>query len=181
MNNPTRVAPSAQQPQTTEEWREIPGSEGRYEVSDQGRVRSYRYHKQWHTEPLYLSTFVSNLGYVYQRLYIAGTDKNHGVHRLVMLAFVGPSELEVNHKDGNRQNNHISNLEYMTHRENTRHAFHVLGRKGGQPAKPETDRDREIRALVASGVSQHEVARRYEISQPYVSYIVRMMVRPTAE
>jgi len=171
-----------QSAQKDEEWRELPGSEGRYEVSNYGRVRSYRYRKQWHTEPLYLKNFVSNIGYLFHRLRIGGVDKNYSVHRLVMLAFVGPSELEVNHKDGNKTNNHISNLEYVTHRENARHARHVLGKWIGQTRdKVETDRDREIRALAATGISQHEIARRYDVSQPYVSYIVRGLVRPSAQ
>ena len=42
------------------------------------------------------------------------------IHRLVMLAFVGPSDLQVNHKDFNKLNNHMSNLEYVTHSENMR-------------------------------------------------------------
>ena len=174
----TPIASQAQQIEET--WCEIPDSEGRYEVSNYGRVRSYRYRKQWHTEPLYRCPSISNIGYVFYRLRIKGVDKNYLAHRLVMLAFVGPSTLEVNHKDGNKLNNYFGNLEYMTHRENIQHSFDALGRKGGRPAASETDRDREIRSLVASGVKQHEVARRYGISQPYVSYIVREVFRPRA-
>lgn len=182
MNHPTRVAPSAQQPQPTEQWKEIPGSKGRYEVSDHGRVRAWCYRRggKRQTMPKYLYTWLNNVGYVSCKLQMADKSTSHLVHRLVMLAFVGVSELEVNHKDGDRANNHISNLEYMTHRENIRHSVNVLGRTSVRNAMPETERDREIRALVASGISQHEVARRYEISQPYVSYIVRDLVRPAA-
>lgn len=51
-----------------------------------------------------------------------GGIKKFSVHRLVMNEFVGPSELEVNHKDGNKTNNALSNLEYVTGDENKHHA-----------------------------------------------------------
>lgn len=179
----TLTALSAQDSQAIEQWREIPGSNGRYEVSDHGRVRSYRYHKKWHIDPLYNRHYICKIGYVYYRLRIDGADRNHAAHRLVMLAFVGPSDLDVNHKDGDKQNNCLDNLEYMTALENTRHAIEVLGlRLGRTPGHAvETERDREIRQLAASGISQHEIARRYKISQPYVGYIVRRLIRPPAE
>ena len=51
-----------------------------------------------------------------------GGVKKFSVHRLVMNEFVGPSELEVNHKDGNKTNNSLTNLEYVTGDENKHHA-----------------------------------------------------------
>ncbi|MBQ0074617.1 MAG: HNH endonuclease [Prevotella sp.] len=51
------------------------------------------------------------------------------VHRIVAKAFLGYSELDVNHKDGNKMNNSITNLEYVTRSENIKHAYRVLHRK----------------------------------------------------
>lgn len=51
------------------------------------------------------------------------------VHRLVAEAFLGFSSLQVNHKDGNKQNNCLENLEYVTAKENTEHAFKLGLRK----------------------------------------------------
>lgn len=173
---------SAQDIQTVEQWRDVPGSEGRYEVSDHGRVRSWYYRKKWQTTPLYLKSFTSKPGYVYYRLSIGDTSKNYAVHGLVMRVFVGPSSMEPNHKDGDKSNNRLGNLEYMTHKENIHHAIEVLGIRFGIPSGlvVETERDREIRNLAASGIAQREIARRYDISQPYVSYIVSQKVRASS-
>ena len=45
------------------------------------------------------------------------------VHRLVALTFIGPSTLQVNHKDENKKNNHFTNLEFMTNRQNIIHSI----------------------------------------------------------
>lgn len=64
-------------------------------------------------------------------------EKRYAVHRLIAQTFIEnpESKKQVNHKDGNIQNNNVSNLEWMTNRENVLHAFRVLGRipKGGRP------------------------------------------------
>lgn len=52
-----------------------------------------------------------------------GNRKGYFVHRLVLLTFAGGSELLVNHKDLNKKNNNLSNLEYMTNRDNCIHAI----------------------------------------------------------
>lgn len=54
-----------------------------------------------------------------------------GVHRLIMYAFVGISDLTVNHIDGNKENNSISNLEYMTREEQNTHRSKIF-KKGNQ-------------------------------------------------
>ena len=70
----------------------------------------------------------SQLLYPQVRLY----GKTYTVHRLVAMAFLGtPSgKLNVNHLDGDTQNNCVTNLEWCTPKQNVRHAFEVLGRKG---------------------------------------------------
>lgn len=89
-------------------WKPIPGYEGRYWASNLGRIKSRR---------KILKTHYSESGYEKVSLYKHGKK----VHRLVMAAFEGEKpypEFEVNHKDGDRSNNKLDNLEYVTHYEN---------------------------------------------------------------
>jgi hypothetical protein len=172
----TLNAQSAQQSQ--EVWKEIPGSNGRYEVSDFGRVRSWYYYKKWQSEPLYRKPFTSSCGYVYYRLHIGDKAKNYPAHGLVMSAFVGSSPMEPNHKNGDKSNNCLDNLEYMTHQQNIQHSFDVLGRAPTGKPTFETNRDKEIRRLASAGISQRQIARHFGVSQPYIQYIVSGKIRP---
>ena len=106
-----------------EEWRDVVGYEGRYQVSSMGRVKSLA-----RTDCLgrtvkerFLKPCDNGRGYLYISLSDGtGEHKRHYIHRLVGEAFV-PNPLEkedVNHKDENPSNNHASNLEWLTHKEN---------------------------------------------------------------
>ena len=60
--------------------------------------------------------------------------KTHLVHRLVAKAWLASTWFEgaeVNHRDGNKRNNHISNLEWVTRQENELHSYRVLGKGKG--------------------------------------------------
>lgn len=119
---------------TAEHWQRVPGFDG-YEVSDQGRVRSWR--GRWgRTSPRPLSMFTHSTGYRRVCLYRTdGTREHVFVHYLVLLAFVGerPTLHEVRHLDGTRTNNSLENLAYGTRSENTldavRHGTHPESRK----------------------------------------------------
>ena len=113
-----------------EEWRTIPDSPG-YEVSNHGRVRSVDrvvFHSNGKIQPRKGRILKPNKdkdGYL--RVGVNGTTN---VHRLVMLAFVGerPDGMEVLHGDDVKDNNHLSNLRYGTHKENIEDKM----RKGNQ-------------------------------------------------
>lgn len=98
-----------------EEWKPIEGFEGRYEVSNKGRVWSNLRGKE-------LSQWKINSGYMSVRLFIDGKQKSKTVHRLVAKAFCSGYQegLEVNHKDTDRTNNNFDNLEWVTRLENIR-------------------------------------------------------------
>jgi len=107
-------------------WKDIAGYEGLYQVSNLGRVMSFK--KK--SNSLLLSPSCSR-GYLAVNLYINGNVKNPSIHRLVAIAFI-PNPLNkpcVNHIDGNKLNNKLSNLEWCTYSENELHSIHVLGKK----------------------------------------------------
>lgn len=155
---------------TTEQWRDIPGYEGLYEVSDHGRVRSM--HGRRGSAVHMLNPGRTN-GYL-----MVGLCKNKNkwqvtVHRLVMLAFVGESNgLFTNHKDGNRSNNHLSNLEYVTNVENLRHGREVLGHLPGKRSLDESV-IREIIELGANGLKPKQIAQMFEITVQHTRLILR--------
>ena len=86
-----------------------------YEVSNLGNVRN--------KHGLILKTYRINSGYLCLKLHTDKVRTSHLVHRLVLKAFEGSSPLEVNHKDGDKHNNQLSNLEYVTSSENKLHAL----------------------------------------------------------
>ena len=107
-----------------EEWRDIPGYEGWYQVSNLGRVRSMR-----RISPSIMSPSTYN-GYHRVNLSNGGKYTTIHIHRLVAMVFLpNPYNYpQVNHLDGNRQNNNINNLEWCSRSQNQIHAYRVLGR-----------------------------------------------------
>lgn len=97
-----------------EEWRDIKGYEGKYQVSNLGRVRSLNYHRENREE--ILSNIPNKEGYLQVSLYKNGKSKPFYIHKLVALYFIeNPNNYkEVNHKDENKSNNKASNLEWCT-------------------------------------------------------------------
>lgn len=100
-------------------WKDIKGYEGYYQVSSEGNVRNA-------ITGQILKGDTNSIGYRRVWLY-KPVKKRMFVHRLVALAFCeGQDEGKVvNHKDGNKTNNHASNLEWVTHSENDLHAFRL--------------------------------------------------------
>ena len=92
-----------------EVWCPIKGFEGLYEVSDQGRVRSLKFGKERILKPVRTPK-----GYLQVSLYKNGKMKPIRIHRLVAQTFIpNPDNLpEVNHKDENKENNSVHNLEW---------------------------------------------------------------------
>lgn len=96
-----------------EDWKDIPGYEGLYVVSNNGRVMNVRSGRV-------LRGIVSNLGYIKVGLSKSGKVKMVSVHRLVADAFIkNPDNLrEVNHKDEDKTNNIVDNLEWCDRKYN---------------------------------------------------------------
>ncbi len=123
-------------------WKDIPEYNGCYQVSNLGRIknveRTYTFYnqlvkmktKRFVKEHIY-NQYITKGGYVK----VIIRKKNLLVHRLVAQAFIpNPNNLpQVNHKDGNKQNNCVDNLEWCTASENQKHSYNVLKNKPGKP------------------------------------------------
>lgn len=110
-------------PRVKIEWRDVPGEDGRYEVSSDGRIRRKAYELKPYPTP--------NGGHVYVTL---GKGRRMLVHRIVALAFMsGPDDNPegkpwINHKNGVPDDNRLDNLEWATPGENIAHGYQVNGR-----------------------------------------------------
>lgn len=116
-----------------EVWKDIPKYEGIYQASSLGRIRSIdRFDGRNHwIKGVIMSPSRNRNGYWGIRLFKEGRGKSFMLHRLIASAFLGEEpRLDVNHKDGDKSNNSIVNLEWCTRAENLHHAYTVLGRSG---------------------------------------------------
>jgi len=160
-------------------WEIIPGWDGRYEASDTGLIRRAIATRSMPEHSL-LSQAISGDGYPVVGLISSKRRVSRAVHRLVMLAFRGecPKGHEVNHIDGNKSNNHLSNLEYVTHAHNIRHALNIIKSPFGQKgtahnlAKLDDEKIREIRKIASVGISTRRIAQLYGVTQPLISGIL---------
>jgi hypothetical protein len=152
-------------------WREISGSSGKYEISSHGRLRR--------GERVLAPRVHPKLGYVQCTLHLPEGKKYPLIHRLVATEFVGPipPKYQVNHKNGNRSDNRVENLEIVTCSENNFHAYRELGRekpKGEKhPGAKLTEIDvLDIRWLFAMGVRQFILAKEYVLDPTVIRDIV---------
>ena len=134
-----------------EEWRPVPGWESVYHVSSHGRVKNCTRDVRvaWGIRTIegrIMATFENGNGYRYIFLKRGGTRIKAYVHRLVAIAFLSnPEGLEVvNHKDRDRSNNCLENLEWLTQSANIRHMYTAHGRN--RIDAREAEKSEEIRA-----------------------------------
>ena len=130
---------------TDEQWLDIEGYEGIYQISNYGRVKSFHRNKE-----RLLTPSPNRDGYLIVHLCNGGTKRTCRVNRLVAEAFCdNPNGYnEVNHLDENRQNNHYTNLVWVTHQENMQHSAN--NRKGKQAFKKKPVRCLETNTVYES-------------------------------
>lgn len=102
-------------------WKDIEGYEGLYQVSNLGRVKSLERWRKGNTKPVLIKEKIkiprdNGRGYFITFLYKNNKQRNEYIHRLVAMAFIpNPDNLpQVNHKDENKANNCVDNLEWCT-------------------------------------------------------------------
>lgn len=117
-------------------WKAVKGYEGFYEISNLGHVRSVdrlvqhgKHIIQRHGK--LLKPVADQNGYLHVYLARSGKQSQKSIHVLVATAFIHKDspDLEVNHKDGDKSNNCVSNLEWITHKANIQHSFAIGLRK----------------------------------------------------
>jgi hypothetical protein len=156
-------------------WLPIVGYEGLYEISSHGRVKSH-VAKRWGGGIKILSPVPNGNGYVKVTLRDRGRDKRCYIHRLVASAFLpNPLDLpEVNHLDGVRDNNNLSNLEWVDKKSNALHNTINLnknrGEKHGNSKLTEEDVFK-IRKLLAQGYSSKWVSNLSPVKRQCISAI----------
>ena len=138
--------------------------DNRFEISKSGIIRNEK------TKAI-KSQYVSSTGYYMITISKNNKSKPYKVHRLLANNFIeNPQNLkEVNHIDGNKLNNELTNLEWVTHFGNMQHAFSTglannTGEKNGM-AKLNEIKVAEIKELLKQGVSQYKIACKYSVSR----------------
>lgn len=167
----------------SEEWRDVVGYEGLYEVCNWGgKVRTLIGGRWGKNKGAILAPKPMKNGYI--QVHLAKDRKQYTplVHQLVAAAFIGacPPLHEVNHKDGNKENNNANNLEYLTKSQNQKHSYDELGRQGAVVngerngmSKLTEPQVREILRLAATTNMRHEdIAVLFSVSKANASKII---------
>jgi len=167
-------------------FKSIPGYEGLYAASEDGRIKSLERTKicgrggQQVVRERLLKQQVSTGGYPMVHLCKGGARRMVEVHRLVALAWLGLPGFDgatVNHRDGSKRNNSVANLEWATQIQNITHAIEtgLSPRKGeANPNAKFTDvQIAEIRQRAASGEAQAALAKEHGVGSLCVGRAVR--------
>jgi len=149
-----------------EEWRYVKGHSKGYSVSSLGRIVSFK------KDCIRLLTPVENYsGYHLVGLYLKGKNISTRLHRVVATAFLGESKLQVNHKNGVKSDNRVSNLEWVTAKENSNHSIRMgLGKSGESHYRTKLS-DKQVLKIRSSKESQKYLSEKYGISTTHVWHI----------
>lgn len=163
---------------TDQVWVDVPGFEGKYQVTECGRVRSLERIRRT-TKGLQrwpgreLCPFVDTTGYLYVNLSDGARAKKTAVHRIVLLTFVGPAPdgMQACHNDGNRENPALANLRWDTIKANSadrvRHGTQVRGERGSHAKLTEA----QAVEIKGRGGSSKQLAKEYGVASSTIRAI----------
>lgn len=161
-----------------EEWKDIPNYEGKYQISNIGRLRSLKHRWGKRKQPKIMSLTTTADGYKRGYLTKDGKTKGISVHRLVAMAFIGMPKKKkcINHKNGIKTDNRPSNLEWCTREENIQHSvemgMHVRGERHADARLCKED-VLDIRQKYKTGeMTSKELSKKYGVCQRHVHNII---------
>jgi hypothetical protein len=160
-------------------WKDIIGYENYYQISNYGNVKSLErsFHLGGIRKEKILKFSINTSGYFQVTLQKNGEKKNYLVHKLVALHFIPnpDNKSEINHKDGNKLNNLINNLEWCTRSENALHAFQLGLRNNKEEKSPNRKLNIqqvfEIRELLNKKIPHKIIAEKYKVSHHCIANI----------
>jgi hypothetical protein len=160
-----------------EEWREIPGTEGKYLLSNYGRIKSFHFKKEGQ-----LVKFYKMKNYLAVSLQKVTYSKY--VHKLVAWVWLEkPSEMHVHvmHIDGNIRNNYYKNLQWITREESLKRVSELMKEKTQKKSKEElitysklNEKDvKLIKSMLLRKTPQHIIAKMFKVSEMQITRIKR--------
>lgn len=157
-------------------WKDVKGYEGLYQVSNLGKVKSLP--KVGSVKENILKNFIKDQGYLAVTVSKNDKRKTYLNHRLLAISFIPNPEnkLEVNHKNGIKDDNRVDNLEWCTHSENIKHAYDnnlLISRKGESHHNTKLS-DQNISEILNnySSKSQLELSKIYKVSRRQINNII---------
>jgi hypothetical protein len=174
--------------------KDIPGFEGRYAITKDGRVWSHE-RKPFIGRPAVGQWLKERIGFFeYKTVFLRddnGKGNDYSVHRLVLLTYLGQpptSKHEANHINGNKLDNRIENLEWVTSSENRKHAWAIglikqtenraraAFERGLKKRKLQGYQATEIRKLHADGINQTDLAKQYGVDRKSIFMIIKRII-----
>lgn len=156
----------------TKVFKDVVGYEGLYKISEYGEILSAKRNK-------FLKTHRTRRGYDRISLSCQGRKQNHYVHRLVGEAFLEPPENVnqnlINHIDGNKNNNHFSNLEWASPSENFNHAVRT-GLINNIVLIEEEHKKVMAYLYIHTKLTQNEIADAFDVSDATVSLAIKKYI-----